>query len=591
MKMFRPFGRYRKVILPCFALFCLAAWTIARLAGDGSATALGADAAASNVSASNTPGGAEERLPIDPVASQIEPGDWNQWAGSPIRNNTPTAANIPTEWNVGDFDQDTGVWQPETAKNIKWAARLGSQSYGNPVVANGKVFIGTNNGAGYLKRFPPAIDLGVLLCFDKANGKFLWQDSSEKLITGRVNDWPEEGICCTPLIEGHRLWYVTSRGEVKCLDTEERKPGTTDEPKVIWTLDMMKQLGVSQHNMCSCSVTDAGDMLFVNTSNGVDEGHIKLPAPDAPSFLALDKNNGKLLWMDNSPGKNILHGQWSSPSYAVLGGTPQVIFGGGDGWVYSFLATTENESGRPKLLWKFDCNPKESKYVLGGQATRNHIIGSPMIYKGLIYVGVGEDPEHGEGAGHFWCIDPTKRGDVSPELAFNVKDLQHPIPHRRNQAVIKEEGDVARPNPNSAAVWEYSQFDLNGDHKIDFEEIMHRTISTATIKNDLLFIPDLSGVLHCLDAKTGKPHWAYDLRSECWGSALIVDDKVYVGSEDGDVFIFRLAPKMELLSKDADGKPGGIPMGSAVYSTPIVAGGVLYIANKNYLFAIQAPAK
>ena len=107
----------------------------------------------------------------------------------------------------------------------------------------------------------------------------------------------------------------------------------------------------------------------------------------------------------------------------MLGGVPQVIFGGGDGYVYSFLGTTENVDGHPKLLWKFDCNPKESKYVLGGQATRNHIIGTPMIYKGLVYVGVGEDPEHGEGNGHFWCIDPTKRGDVSPELAFNVKDL------------------------------------------------------------------------------------------------------------------------------------------------------------------------
>ena len=75
----------------------------------------------------------------------------------------------------------------------------------------------------------------------------------------------------------------------------------------------------------------------------------------------------------------------------------------------------------------------------------------------------------------------------------------------------------------------------------------------------------------------------------CWGSALIVDDKVYIGNEDGVVFIFKLSPKMELVSKDSDGKPGGISMGSAVYSTPIVADNVLYISNKNYLFAIQAP--
>ncbi len=194
-------------------------------------------------------------------------------------------------------------------------------------------------------------------------------------------------------------------------------------------------------------------ILFVNTSNGVDEGHINLPSPNAPSFIVLNKNTGKILWTDNTPGNNVLHGQWSSPAYGMLGNVPQVVFGGGDGWVYSFDARGEN--GKPKLLWKFDCNPKETKYVLGGAADRNHIIGTPTIYNGQVFVAVGEDPEHGEGDGHLWCIDPTKKldgSDVSPELVFNTKDPKTPIPHKRNQALEKEEGDFARPNPNSAAV-------------------------------------------------------------------------------------------------------------------------------------------
>ncbi len=35
-----------------------------------------------------------------------------------------------------------------------------------------------------------------------------------------MHDWPNQGICCSPLVDGDRLWYVTSRGEVACLDTE-----------------------------------------------------------------------------------------------------------------------------------------------------------------------------------------------------------------------------------------------------------------------------------------------------------------------------------------------------------------------------------
>ncbi len=147
-------------------------------------------------------------------------GDWPQWGGTSERNNVPGVKNLPIEWNIGKFDRRTGDWDNSKAKNIRWFANLGSQTYGNPVVADGRVFVGTNNGAGHLKRYPSKVDLGCLLAFDEKSGDFLWQHSSEKLITGRVHDWPLQGICCAPLVEGDRLWFVTSRGEVRCLDTQ-----------------------------------------------------------------------------------------------------------------------------------------------------------------------------------------------------------------------------------------------------------------------------------------------------------------------------------------------------------------------------------
>lgn len=532
---------------------------------------------------------APETLSVKPQDPQIRAGDWNQWGGSPARNNTPEGTNVPVEWNIGEFDSKTGKWLKDTSEGIKWVAALGSQSYGNPVVANGKVYVGTNNGNGYLKRYPANVDLGCLLCFDEKDGTFLWQHSSEKLPTGRVHDWPLQGICCAPLVEGDRLWFVTSRGEVACLDTEGFHDGKNngpftsepnenkDEADVIWYLDMMNELAVSQHNMCSCSVTAIGDVLFVCTSNGVDESHINLPAPNAPSFIAVNKNTGKVLWTDASPGNNILHGQWSSPCFAVLGGVPQVVFAGGDGWLYSFHGTSWAE-GKPELLWKFDANPKESKYILGGRGTRNEIIATPVAYDDKIYLAVGQDPEHGEGIGHLWCIDPTKRGDISEQLAFKLPDTMQPIPHRRLQAVIPEDGEVARDNPNSGVIWHYSEYDLDGNGKIDFEETMHRTIGTVTIKDDLLFLADFSGLFHCVDAKTGKPYWTHDLFAACWGSALVVDGKVYIGDEEGKVTVFNCAKEKEILAEN--------DMGNAVYSTPVYANGVLYIANKTHLFAI-----
>ena len=539
--------------------------------------------------------------------------EWPQWGGSPQHNNTPVGSNIPTDWNVGDFDYRTGEWDPSEAKNIKWVARLGSQTYGNAVVADGRVHVGTNNKGGWIDRYSSKVDLGCLICFDQETGKFLWQHSSEKLPSGRVHDWPLQGICCAPLVEGERLWFVTSRGEVRCLDThgfyddendgpynqEEELLEASGEPyelqeeaDVIWVYDMMKEMKISQHNMCSCSVTAAGDILFVNTSNGVDVEHNYIPAPDAPSFFAMDKNTGEVLWHDKSPGLNILHGQWSSPTYGVLDSQPQVIFAGGDGWVYSF-DPKGTEDGQSKLLWKFDANPKTSVWELGGRGTRNNIIATPVIYEGRVYVAVGQDPEHGPGIGHLWCIDPSKRGDVSPEIAFNSADPDSPIPHKRVQAVIPEEGDLVRPNPNSAVIWHYSEHDLNEDGEVEYEETMHRSCGTVAIRDGILYISDFSGIFHCLDAGTGKPQWTYDMFSAAWGSPLIVEDKVYIGNEDGEVLIFRHSiDREEAMQFDEESEEwlplyGKRDMGSSVYSTPIIANNVLYITSRDHLFAIE----
>ncbi|RLS34195.1 MAG: serine/threonine protein kinase [Planctomycetota bacterium] len=511
---------------------------------------------------------------------QLSPKDWPQLGGWTHRNNTPDATGIPETWDV------------KKGTNILWSTPLGSQTYGNTVVANGKIYVGTNNYHGYLKRYPKNIDLGVLLCLDEKTGKFLWQHSSQKLPTGLVHDWPDQGICCSPYCEGDRLWYVTSRGEVVCLDAEgfhdneNDSPFTSeenenkDEADIVWKFDMMGQLGTSQHNMCSCSLTCVGNTLYVCTSNGVDESHVNIPAPNAPSFFAIDRNTGKVLWTDASPGKNILHGQWSSPAYAEIGGQAQVIFGAGDGWVYSFDPAGDG-AGKSKLLWKFDCNPKASKYSVSGKSERNHLIGTPVIYDNKVYIGVGEDPEHGEGNGHLWCIDPTKRGDISSELAVDKdgKPIVDPLDGtRRLQAIHPENGEKTAPNPNSGAVWHFVGEDTNGNKKLDFEEEMHRTMGTCAIKDDLLYVVDSSGAVHCLDAQTGKSYWNYDMFAASWGSPLIADGKVFCGDEDGDVIVFKHGKEMEELATNS--------CGNSVYSSPIIANDVLYISNKSTLFAI-----
>ncbi len=458
--------------------------------------------------------------------------DVGMFGGTPARNMVSEATGLPSTWDL------------ESGQNVKWRQPLGSQSYGGPVVAGGKIFVGTNNEG--LRNPKLTGDRGNVMAFDAETGEFLWQAAHPKLPAGRVHDWPLQGVCSTPYVEGDRLYYVSNRAELICADTEGFRDGENDGPftaeensseideDVIWKLDMIGELDVFPHNLAAGSPLVVGDLLFTVTGNGVDEGHINIPRPGAPSFLAVNKKTGKVVWESSEPGPRILHGQWSNPAYGVIAGRPQVIFPGGDGWLYSF----EPETG--KLIWKFDANPKDSVWELGGTGTRNNIISTPVIYDDRVYIGVGQDPEHGEGPGNFWVIDATGEGDITA----------------------------------SGVVWHRGGEDF------------HRTISTAAIHDGLLYIADLSGFLYCLDAETGEHYWTYDTFAAVWGSAFVADGKVYLGDEDGDVVVLKAG-------KGADGKAEKleeINMGASVYTTPVARDGILYVMSRNMLFALAEGA-
>ena len=174
------------------------------------------------------------------------------WGGTPDRNLVSNMKNAPTEWDV------------KTKKNIKWVAELGSQSYGNPVVAGGMVFVGTNNE---LLRDPKqGGDRGVLMAFRESDGQFLWQHTHAKLEAGRANDWPFQGVASSPLVEGEILYYVSNRGVVIALDIQgfrdnnendgpfkdEKLTGQNDAD-VIWTFDMIEEVGSYPHNLSNSS--------------------------------------------------------------------------------------------------------------------------------------------------------------------------------------------------------------------------------------------------------------------------------------------------------------------------------------------------
>jgi outer membrane protein assembly factor BamB len=486
-------------------------------------------------------------------------------------------------------------WNINTGRNVRWVAKLGTSNYGGTVVAEGRVFVSTNNGAGHVPRFPSYIDLGCLLAFDERTGEFIWQHSNEKLPD--TQDLPLQGVVSMPLVEGDRLWYVSNRCEVVCLDTagfsdhqnngliqNELYQGPNDAD-LIWTFDMRARLGVSPHEKSTCNVVADKDRLFVCTSNGVGSSDI-VATPQAPSFIALDKQTGTLLWSDSSPGGNSLHGQWGSPVVCNVDGRRQVIFPGGDGWLYSFdVAGAPN--GRGRLLWRFDCNPKTSQFVQGiVQKDRLPLVGAPTVHRGLVYVAMGDDVMHDVGQGRLWCIDPTHCGDVSPELVYNRNNPEAPVAPRRAIACDVSKGDFTRPNPNSALAWKFDGFDLNSDGQIDATEELHLSLGSAVAKDGLVVMTDIAGWVWCLDAASGTLCWRYDQLATGYATPMIAGDYVYTADEDGDISIFRLSADPQIAL------PGGLPifthnMGNNIYTSPVTSGDVLYISTRKQLFALQ----
>jgi outer membrane protein assembly factor BamB len=386
---------------------------------------------------------------------------------------------------------------------------------------------------------------------------------------------------------------VNNRNELVCLDLDGFYDDENDGPfkgepaaalgeaDILWKLDMMSKLAVSQHNQAISSVTIVGELVLAGTSHGLGEDHIR-KAPSAPGFIAVNKETGRVVWQDSSTTNSLLHGQWSSPAYGVIDGVGQAIFAGGDGWIYSFDVVAMSR-GKTKLLWKFDGNPKESRWVLGGRGTRNNAIAIPMIDKNRVYMAMGQDPEHGEGQGHVWCIDATKRGDISPELVFNKADPRTPIPHKHIQACESGEGDFTKANPNSGVVWHYDTFDGNGDGKVEFEETMHRSFSSVVVSDGLAIIPDFSGLIHCLDAETGEPHWVHDVFAAVWATPLIADGKIYIGDEGGKVSVFALASELDILAENQ--------LKSSQYTTIMPVGGTLYVPSVGTFYAVDDPAR
>ncbi len=441
-----------------------------------------------------------------------------------------------TQTTVAQTGNPPVDWNTTTGRNIVWSVELGNETFGRPVVAGDAVYVGTDNGRQMNSAFRE--ECGVLMAFRVTDGAFLWQDVAPRVERG-LREFLLPSTTSAPYAEGNRLYYVTAECQLRCLDTQGFRDGENSGPyreevfqdsagaDIAWELDMCARLGVFPHEASNSEVLPVGDLLMVSTSNGQNEGHTRVPSPRSPSLIAVDKRSGEVVWRAIGAGAQVLHGQWSSPVAADVNGRMQVLLGGGDGWLRAYDAASGRE------VWRFDGNPKDARWLpRPGVLSRSSIIASPVFEDGRVFVAMGQDPMHGNGPSLIHAISPNGQGDVT----------------------------------ESRVLWTSRK--------------VGRVVGIPIAKDGLVYLGDLGGTIHCLDAATGAHIWKHETNDAIWGCLLLAGDRLYVGNVEGSMTVLRAGRRKELLAQ--------IEMNAPLYSRPALSGDALYLATARRLYLIAA---
>ncbi len=359
------------------------------------------------------------------------------------------------------------------------------------------------------------------------------------------------------------MYVVSNRGEVMCLDIRGQSNGndgpykdeglhmaaegtekfevTSIDADIIWLFDIPNQAGTYPHDAAHSSILLDGDFLYINTSNGVDNTHRRIRAPEGPSLIVLDKATGRLLARDyEGIGPRIFHSTWSSPAMGTVGGRKLVFFCGGDGVVYAFEALISPRRGgkveKLKTVWRFDCDPSAPKenvheYINNREQSPSNIKSMPVLHNNRLYVTVGGDIWWGKHKAWLKCIDVTGTGDIT----------------------------------ESGLIWSY--------------DLSRHCCSTPAVYDGMVFVADCGKQVHCVDAETGKVYWTHRTKGDIWASTLVADGKVYVGTRKRDFWVLAASREKKIVSM--------VELDSAMGGTPTAANGVLYVATMKKLYALK----
>ena len=418
--------------------------------------------------------------------------NWAHWRG-PTGNGASTEGTPPTKWSESE--------------NLKWKVPIPGRGSGSPVIWDDRVFVVTavntdpsaaapsapaarpqqrgRRGRGGGSSGPlPNLSFQVL-CFDRASGKQLWQQTAVTATPHQVTHSTNGFSSASPCTDGKHVYaHFGSRG-LYCY---------TMDGQLVWKRDDFGKMTTRNGFGEGSSPTLEGNMIIVPWDH---EG--------ASALYALDKLTGKTIWKTDRDEPTC----WATPLVVEHDGKKQIVMNG-----QNFARGYDLASG--KELWR-----------CGGQTQRP--VASAVTDGDLVLVGSGFQ-------GYYLG-------------AFRLDG----------------QGDI---EGTKSVVWSVGR---------DTPDIASPLLSNGRV----YYHKGKTGILTCLDAATGKPHYEsarIPVIRSTYASPIAAGGYVYLTGRSGTTVVIKDSDQLQIVATNS--------VGETVDATPAPVGDELFIRGENHLFCI-----
>ena len=360
---------------------------------------------------------------------------------------------------------------------------------------------------------------------------------------------PEPGNS-TPIISGDHIFLTQALdgGKRRAVMALSRKTGAQ-----LWRREVACDVEETTHRQnppCSASPVTDGEVVYAHFASA--------------GVVAYDFD-GKLLW--HRKLGPVLH-RWGNGGSPVLYRDTLIVYQGpGEP---TFLTALDRRTG--KTIWRTD-EPGINSPIFGSW-------GTPLVLR----VGDHDElimPLPGEkigGTGWFKGYDPASGKELWKCDGLGNEVYAMPITDSRGSLVI---GISGHKGP-TMAVRPGGHGDVTASHRLWRTESKNpQRVGAGVVHEGHLYLSNATGIMECLEARTGRPVWKERLGGNLWGSVLLADGKLYVSNLEGDTFIVAASPEFKLLAKNSLGEP--------MYAAPAVSGGRLYLRTYEHLYCIEKP--